>query len=43
MGHFATNLCAIVGGVFTVASLLDAAIFHSVRAIQKKIELGKQG
>ncbi|XP_043197872.1 endoplasmic reticulum-Golgi intermediate compartment protein 3-like [Amphibalanus amphitrite] len=43
VGHFATNLCAIVGGVFTVASLLDAAIFHSVRAIQKKIELGKQG
>jgi len=43
VGHFATNLCAIVGGVFTVASLLDAFIFHSVRAIQKKIELGKQG
>ncbi|XP_012262644.2 endoplasmic reticulum-Golgi intermediate compartment protein 3 isoform X2 [Athalia rosae] len=40
-GHFATNLCAIVGGVFTVAGLIDAALYHSVRAIQRKVELGK--
>ncbi|KAF6041558.1 ERGIC3 [Bugula neritina] len=39
--HFLTSLCAIIGGVFTVAGLIDAAIYHSVRSIQKKIELGK--
>ena len=27
--------------VFAVAGLIDAAIYHSVRSIQKKIELGK--
>ncbi|XP_043527085.1 endoplasmic reticulum-Golgi intermediate compartment protein 3 isoform X2 [Frieseomelitta varia] len=40
-GHFATNACAIIGGVFTVAGLIDSLLYHSVRAIQKKIELGK--
>lgn len=40
-GHFATNLCAIVGGVFTVAGIIDALLYHSVRAIQRKVELGK--
>lgn len=40
-GHFATNTCAIIGGVFTVAGLIDSLLYHSVKAIQKKIELGK--
>lgn len=40
-GHFATNTCAIIGGVFTVAGLIDSLLYHSLRAIQKKIELGK--
>ncbi|XP_076633361.1 endoplasmic reticulum-Golgi intermediate compartment protein 3 [Colletes latitarsis] len=40
-GHFATNTCAIIGGVFTVAGLIDSLLYHSVRAIRKKIELGK--
>ncbi|KAG9473834.1 hypothetical protein GDO78_004243 [Eleutherodactylus coqui] len=39
--HFLTGVCAIIGGVFTVAGLIDALIYHSTRAIQKKIELGK--
>lgn len=39
-GHFATNVCAIIGGVFTVAGLIDTFLYHSVRAIQKQ-ELGK--
>ncbi|XP_067121839.1 endoplasmic reticulum-Golgi intermediate compartment protein 3 isoform X2 [Centruroides vittatus] len=38
--HFLTGVCAIVGGVFTVAGMIDSAIYHSSRAIQK-IELGK--
>ena len=41
IGHFLTNACAIMGGIFSVASILDAFVYHSVRAIQKKIELGK--
>ncbi|XP_046547379.1 endoplasmic reticulum-Golgi intermediate compartment protein 3-like [Haliotis rubra] len=39
--HFLTGVCAIIGGVFTVAGLLDGMIYHSARAIQKKIDLGK--
>ncbi|NP_001087591.1 endoplasmic reticulum-Golgi intermediate compartment protein 3 [Xenopus laevis] len=39
--HFLTGVCAIIGGVFTVAGLIDSLIYYSTRAIQKKIELGK--
>ncbi|CAG9462263.1 unnamed protein product [Pedinophyceae sp. YPF-701] len=38
--HFLTNVCAIVGGVFTVAGILEATVYHAAR-IRKKIELGK--
>uniref|UniRef100_A0A8C6M9S0 Endoplasmic reticulum-Golgi intermediate compartment protein n=1 Tax=Nothobranchius furzeri TaxID=105023 RepID=A0A8C6M9S0_NOTFU len=39
--HFLTGVCAIIGGIFTVGGLIDSLIYHSARAIQKKIELGK--
>ncbi|XP_059158258.1 endoplasmic reticulum-Golgi intermediate compartment protein 3-like [Physella acuta] len=39
--HFLTEVCAIVGGIFTVASLLDSFLYHSSRVIARKIELGK--
>ncbi|CAH3151072.1 hypothetical protein pdam_00002652 [Pocillopora damicornis] len=39
--HFLTGVCAIVGGIFTVAGLVDSMIYHSARALQKKIDLGK--
>lgn len=39
--HFLTGVCAIVGGVFTVAGLIDSMIYHSARALKKKIDLGK--
>lgn len=38
---FVTSLCAIIGGVFTVAGILDSLVHQGVR-IAKKIELGKQ-
>ncbi|KAJ0264577.1 Protein disulfide-isomerase 5-3 [Hirschfeldia incana] len=38
--HFITNLCAIFGGVFTVAGILDS-IFHNTIRLVKKVELGK--
>ncbi|PNF20099.1 Endoplasmic reticulum-Golgi intermediate compartment protein 3 [Cryptotermes secundus] len=40
-GHCATNICAIIGGIFTVAGIIDSLLYHSVKMIQKKIELGK--
>ena len=39
--HFLTGLCAIVGGVFTVAGIIDSFVYNSYRAFQKKLELGK--
>ncbi|OIW03148.1 hypothetical protein TanjilG_11785 [Lupinus angustifolius] len=38
--HFITNVCAIIGGVFTVAGILDSILHNTVRLI-KKVELGK--
>ncbi|XP_047334773.1 protein disulfide isomerase-like 5-4 [Impatiens glandulifera] len=38
--HFITNVCAIIGGVFTVAGILDAILHNTVRLV-KKVELGK--
>ncbi|KAI3920012.1 hypothetical protein MKW98_001268 [Papaver atlanticum] len=39
--HFLTNVCAIVGGVFTVSGIVDSFIYHGQRAIKKKMEIGK--
>lgn len=39
--HFITTTCAIIGGVFTVAGILDGLLHASLR-ITKKVELGKQ-
>ncbi|KAJ1644535.1 ER-derived vesicles protein erv46 [Coemansia erecta] len=36
-----TSICAIVGGITTVASLVDASIFRAERALRRKRELGK--
>merc|ERR1712218_267253 len=41
VGHFLTGLCAIIGGVFTVAGILDKLIYTSTRLIEQKVELGK--
>ncbi|KAA0046496.1 protein disulfide-isomerase 5-4-like [Cucumis melo var. makuwa] len=38
--HFITNVCAIIGGVFTVAGILDALLHNTIR-LMKKVELGK--
>jgi len=40
---FATNLCAIVGGVFAVSGILDATVHRGGKALRAKIDLGKQG
>ncbi|KAJ2159041.1 ER-derived vesicles protein erv46 [Coemansia sp. RSA 552] len=41
LGSFLVSACAIIGGVFTVARLVDAVVFRTERAIQRKRELGK--
>ncbi|GMI74180.1 PROTEIN DISULFIDE ISOMERASE 12, PDI-like 5-3, ARABIDOPSIS THALIANA PROTEIN DISULFIDE ISOMERASE 12 [Hibiscus trionum] len=38
--HFITNLCAIIGGVFTVAGILDSIFYNTIR-LMRKIDLGK--
>ncbi|KAH7285273.1 hypothetical protein KP509_33G019900 [Ceratopteris richardii] len=39
--HFITNVCAIIGGVFTVAGIMDSML-HGAMRMMKKVELGKQ-
>lgn len=39
---FLTTICAVVGGTFTVASFIDAAVF-TASEFYKKFEIGKQG
>ncbi|GFP89994.1 protein disulfide-isomerase 5-3 [Phtheirospermum japonicum] len=38
--HFITSVCAIIGGVFTVAGIVDSILHNTVR-FMKKVELGK--
>jgi len=39
--NFLTQICAIIGGVFTVTGLLDGVIFHGGNTLRKKMEIGK--
>ena len=39
--HFLTQLSAIVGGVFTVAGMLDRLLYSSLKQIEKKLTMGK--
>lgn len=40
--RFLIALCAVVGGVFTVAGIIDG-VTHSLQSMARKVELGKQG
>jgi len=35
--HFLTNICAIIGGVYTVASLVDSFLFQGISSVKTKI------
>lgn len=39
--HFLVSVCAIIGGVFTVAGIIDSIVHKSVVHILKKAEMGK--
>jgi hypothetical protein len=41
--HFITSVCAIAGGVFTVAGLMDSVGYNTAKVLKKKVDLGKQG
>ncbi|KAL3121387.1 hypothetical protein niasHT_004971 [Heterodera trifolii] len=41
LSFFLVSLCAIIGGVHTVASLLDAILYNTQRAIQRKMAVAK--
>ncbi|CAI9781775.1 unnamed protein product [Fraxinus pennsylvanica] len=38
--HFLTHICAIVGGIFTVAGIVDSFVYHGQKALRKR-KLGK--
>ena len=38
---FLTQICAIIGGVFTVTGLLDGVLYNAHAAVKRKLELGK--
>jgi hypothetical protein len=40
--HFLTTTCAIIGGVFTVAGIIDSLLYNTLK-FTRKIDLGKQG
>ncbi|KAJ4844114.1 hypothetical protein Tsubulata_045374 [Turnera subulata] len=39
--QFLTSVCAIVGGIFTIAGIADSFVYHGQKAMKKKVELGK--
>lgn len=41
--HFLVQICAVIGGVFTVAGLVDSLLHRSIVELAKKAELGKLG
>ena len=41
MFHFLTQLCAILGGVFTVAGMVDRLVYSSLKSFEKKLSLNK--
>eukprot|EP00808_Paulinella_micropora_P026702 g73564.t1 len=43
LSHFLTQLCAILGGVFTVAGMIDRFLYVTVRSMQRKAGIGKLG
>lgn len=38
--HFVTTLCAIIGGVFVVAGMIDSLIHGGAAVLKRKLELG---
>lgn len=41
--HFLVQICAVIGGIFTVAGMLDSVVHKSILHLAKKAQLGKLG
>eukprot|EP00928_Gymnodinium_smaydae_P063182 TRINITY_DN46849_c0_g1_i1.p1 TRINITY_DN46849_c0_g1~~TRINITY_DN46849_c0_g1_i1.p1 ORF type:complete len:348 (+),score=68.75 TRINITY_DN46849_c0_g1_i1:183-1226(+) len=41
--HFLVQICAVIGGVFTVAGIVDAFVHKSIVHIAQKAQIGKLG
>jgi len=41
--HFLVQVCAVIGGVFTIAGLVDALLHRSIVELAKKAQIGKLG
>jgi len=41
--HFLVQICAVVGGIFTVAGLVDSVLHKSIVHLAKKAQIGKLG
>ncbi len=41
--RFLVQVCAIIGGVFTLAGMVDAVLYRGIRAVARKAQLGKLG
>jgi len=41
LSHFLTSVCAIIGGVFTVAGMADAALYKSQQGLRIITKMGK--
>ena len=39
--HFLTDICAVVGGVFTVAGIVDGLLYSAEKRLKQKMEIGK--
>eukprot|EP00931_Biecheleriopsis_adriatica_P107987 TRINITY_DN8231_c0_g1_i1.p1 TRINITY_DN8231_c0_g1~~TRINITY_DN8231_c0_g1_i1.p1 ORF type:complete len:366 (+),score=76.90 TRINITY_DN8231_c0_g1_i1:124-1221(+) len=43
ISHFLVQICAVVGGIFTVAGLVDSVVHKSIVHLAKKAQIGKLG
>merc|ERR1719401_2242887 len=41
--HFTVQICAVIGGIFTVAGLLDSVLHRGIVHLAKKAQFGKLG
>jgi hypothetical protein len=41
LSSFLTGVCAIIGGIYTIAALIDAFVFHAERRLAQKRSIGK--
>jgi hypothetical protein len=39
--HFVVQICAIIGGIFTIAGIIDSILHKSVVQMIKKAQMGK--